>query len=206
VVLVFSGGEKVLYECRVQLDPTPLKISETRLYVTPTRLVLDLQIPLSIELSEIMELKLDNFYGETFINVRYKRLTGISTMTFVCTGFGGIISNISKTRFVYTLITRLREGMHPRDARLMMPGPTLELYAPWVLLTVMIVAPAASMLFPLECWSRLVVGLLLLASFTAFSNTEVYRLLLGRIRRPVFAIVFTMLLGALVIIAKRCLT
>jgi hypothetical protein len=206
VALVFSEGEKAIYECAVQLDPTSFKISENRLYITQTRLVFDLKKPRSVELSEIMDLKLESFFGEQFISLKYKDLSGINNINFVCTGFGGIISNISKTLFVYKLITRLKEGMHPRDIRLMMPGSTAELYAPWILLTLMIVTPAVSVLVPLHCPSRLLAGIILLATFIAFSHTQVYRLLLGRLRWPVCAIVSLIIMSSILVVWNNCAT
>jgi hypothetical protein len=207
VTLVFSGGERLLYECKVQVDPISLGISDNRLYVAPTRLVFELDDePVSVELSEVMELRLDSAYGERFIFIRFKNLSGINTITFVCTGFGGIISNISKTMFVYKLVSRLRSGRVPmdRDIRLLMSGSTIELYAPWTLLTLMLVTLAAGVVVPLQCWSRLLGTAILLLSFLAFSFTEVYRLLLGRLRWPVIGVVCTFLFSALAVIGARC--
>jgi hypothetical protein len=204
VVLVFSGGEKALYECRVQLDPTAFKFSETRLYVTQTRLVFELEQPKTVEISEIMEARLDSFLGEQYITVKYKDLSGVNTLSFVCTGFGGIISNISKTLFVYKLIGRLRDGMHPRDMRLIMSGSTLELYAPWVLLAAMVVTPAAGVLAPLDCPTRFAMGLILLISFVGFSLTSVYRLLFGRLRWPVCGVVCTVLAASMLVLWDTC--
>ncbi len=202
----FSGGEKVLYDCRVQLEPTTLKFSETHLYVTPTRLVFDLEQPLSVELSEVVDVELMNYYGERFIYLKYKDISGVNTLSFVCTGFGGIISNISKTIFVYKLVRRLHDGMHPRDIRFIMSGSTIELYAPWLLLAVMLLAPALSILLPVGCWGRLGLGAAFLLSFTAFSFTEVYKLLLGRLRWLVYALVSLIILASLLFIWNSCST
>jgi hypothetical protein len=206
VVLEFSGGEKVLYDCNVQLEPTALKFSETHLYVTQTRLVFELEEPLSVELSEVMELSLENSYGERFIYIKYKDLSGVNSLIFVCTGFGGIISNISKTIFVYKLINKLREGMHPRDIRFIMSGSAVELYAPWVLLTVMLISPAVSLMLPIGCWGRLALGLTFLLAFTVFSFTEVYKLLLGRLRWSVYLIVCLIISVSLLFIWNGCST
>ena len=206
VVLEFSGGEKVLYDCRVQLEPTALKFSETRLYITPTRLVFELEKPLSIEISEITESSLQNSYGERFIYLKYKDLSGVNSVLFVCTGLGGIISNISKTLFVYKLINRLREGMHPRDIRLITSGSTVELYAPWVLLAVMLMSQAVSLMLPVGCSGRLALSVTFLAAFTLFSFTEVYKLLLGRLRWPVYSIVCLIILASLALVWNGCHT
>lgn len=206
MVLEFSGGEKLLYDCRVQLEPTALKFSETHLYITATRLVFELDEPLCVEISEIMELTMQNSYGERFIYMKYKDITGVHSLIFVSTGFGGIISNISKTIFVYKLINKLRDGMHPRDVRLVMSGSHVELYAPWILLAAMIISPAASLMLPLGCWGRLALGVTFLAAFTIFSLTEVYKLLLGRLRWPVYAIVCLVILTSLAFIYNSCVT
>lgn len=206
MTLEFSGGEKVLYDCRVQLEPTAFNFSETHLYITHTRLVFELEEPITAEISEIMELSLESFYGERFIYMKYKDLKGVHTISFVCTGFGGIISNISKTIFVYKLLSRLRDGMHPRDIRFLMSGSAVELYSPWILLAVMLLAPAASILFPLSCWSRVGLSALFFLAYTLFSITDVYKLLLGRLRWPSYGIVSFIILTSMLIMANNCMT
>jgi len=204
VVLEFSEGEKALYECRVQLDPTVLKLSETRLYLTQSRLVFELERPLSVELSEIMDISLERFYGEQFIQLKYKDLSGIHTMSFVCTGFGGLISNISRTIFLYKLINKIKAGMNPRDIRFLISGSTIGLYTPWFLLALMLMAPAMSVILDVDCAGRMVAGFILLLSFTAFAFTEVYKLLLGRLRWPIYLIVVLIISASVVTLWNTC--
>jgi hypothetical protein len=204
VVLEFSGGEKSLYECKVQLDPTFLKFSETRLYVTQSRMVFELEAPVSVELSEIIDMRLERFYGEQFIQLKYKDLTGIHQMNFVCTGFGGIISNISRTIFLYKLIGRLKGGMNPRDIRFILSGSTIQLYTPWVLLALMLMAPSMSIILDVDCSSRLAAGIILLASFTIFAFTDVYKLLLGRLRWPIYLMVVLIVSASVITLWNTC--
>ncbi|MFH1055141.1 MAG: hypothetical protein V1744_03480 [Candidatus Altiarchaeota archaeon] len=206
MVLEFSGGEKAIYECRVQLDPTAIKLSETRLYVTQTRLVFDLDEPLSVELSEIIELSLERFYGEHFIHIRYKDISGVNTLNFVCSGLWGLISNISETIFVYKMIGRLRKGMHPRDIRFLISSSTVELYTPWILLALMIMAPAMGVSLPINCWARLALGVSLTLSFAVFSFTDVYKLLLGNFRWFISSVVLLAIFVSLIVIWNNCST
>ncbi|MBD3387715.1 MAG: hypothetical protein GF416_01590 [Candidatus Altiarchaeales archaeon] len=206
MTLEFSGGEKLLYDCRVQLDPTALKFSDTNLYITETRMVFELEEPVSLEISEIMELKMENFYGERFIYLRYKDIKGVHSLRFVCTGFGGIISNISKTIFVHKLISKLRGGAKPHELRFLMSGSTLELYLPWILLAAMVFTPAAGIMMPLSCWLRFWLGVSFLVAFALFTMTDVYKLLLGSLRIPASAIVFLMISSSIVFIWNTCST
>jgi hypothetical protein len=206
VTLEFSGGEKVLYECLIQVDPTTLKISANRLYITPTRLVFDLERPLSVEISEIVELSLERFYGEKYVRVKYKNLSGVNTISFVCAGFGGVISNIARTIFVHRLISRLREGMHPRDVRLMLSKASIEFYTPWMLLALMIAVPSIALLTPVDCWSRFLLGFALVMAFTGFALTEVFRVLLAGFRWHGYLTVMAIMFVALSALYIDCST
>ncbi len=206
VTLQFLGEEKLIYDCRVQLEPSALKFSEVNLYVTQTRLVIELEDPLTIEISEIMELNLERYYGEQFIKLRYKDIRGVHEMKFVCTGFGGIISNISKTSFLFKLIGRLREGMDPRDLRFIVSGSSLEIYKPWTLLGVMLASLAFILISEAGCTGRLTISFILVSAYVAFSFTEVNKLLLGSLRWPVFTIVVGMIVIAMAILGNSCST
>jgi hypothetical protein len=96
--------------------------------------------------------------------------------------------------------------MHPRDIKFIMSGSTIELYAPWALLAIMLVAPSLSIILTLSCWSRLALGLAFFLAYTAFSFTEVYKLLLGRLRWPIYVIVCLIILTSLLFIWNSCST